>query len=128
MSRYLAYPWALVFGFYYYIIFQLVYLARFGDLNLSWNFVDVFLPAVGIISVAMFIYFAKKIPERRGLFFIPFFIALPLSMLGALGGGLLGPLGVLIFGLLPFAVLLPLGYWLVKKFIKEERAAQGQPG
>lgn len=125
MNTFLTYPWALVFGLYYYVIFQLIYLARFGSLNLNWSMVDVSLPIVGIVSTVLFVYFAKRIPRRRGLFFIPFLTALSLSVFGALGGGLLGPVGVLIFGLVPFALFLPLGYWLVKKFAREERAARG---
>lgn len=125
MNRYLSYPWAFVCGFYYYIIFQLVYFARFGALNTTWSFADVFLPVVGVVSLLMFIFFAKRIGRRRELFFIPFLIALPFSVLGALGGGLLGFLGVLIFGILPFFIILPLGFWLVKKFARaEERAVE----
>lgn len=114
MTKY-SYVWAIPFGLYYYVIFQLVYLARFGSLNMSFNVLDVSLLALGILSMVMLLYFANKLGGWKMLV-IPLLIAFPFSAFGALSGGLHGVLGVLLFGLVPFAITLPIGYWLIKKF------------
>lgn len=118
MNRYLAYPWSLLFGFYYYVLFQFIYLLRFGSFNTRVSYLDAFLVAVGIISVLIFMFFAKKLIRKRGLLLIPFVLAVPFSAFGALGGGLLGFLGILIFGLVPFFAIPPLGYWIIKRFVE----------
>ena len=125
---YLSYQWSILYGLYMYLIFQIMFLSRFGSINTTFTSLDIFIIAVGIISVIIAMYFANKLGSGRAWLLVPFLIALPFSYIGILSGGLFGIVGILIGGLLPFAVLLPLGYWLVKKFIKEERAAQGQPG
>ena len=116
MGNYTSYPWALLWGFYYYLVFQLIFLVRFGSLNISFSSIDRALPVIGILSVVLLMYFADKLQRGKGLLFIPFLIALPFSVFGALGGGLLGAVGMLIFGLVPFVIALPIGYWLIKKF------------
>ena len=114
MTNYLSYPWALAWGLYYYVLFQLIFLARFGALNLSFNALDISLIVLGVLSVVLLVYFANKLSARKGLLFIPFVIALPFSVIGALAGGLFGFIGIIAFGIVPFVIALPLGYWLIK--------------
>lgn len=97
------------------MLFQIIYFSRFGQFNLEFSSADASLVAVGIISVLFLMYFADKLRSRRGLLFIPFLIALPFAAVGALGGGLLGIAGVLIFGTAPFLIALSIGYWLLKR-------------
>jgi len=115
MSNYTSYPWAVLYGFYFYIIFQIVFLLRFGSINMNVSVLDAFLVLNGILSVLMLMWFANKLPRKKGFLFIPFGIALPFSMIGALGGGLLGWIGILIGGLVPFVIAIPIGYFLIKK-------------
>ena len=116
MEKYFSYPWAFPFGLYFYVLFQIMYAMRFGNINTNYSILDLFIWAVGIGSVLMLMYFMRKLEHKRTLMLIPFAIALPLSYVAALGGGLLGTLGVLFFGLVPFAAILALGYWLINKF------------
>ena len=115
MKNYLAYPWAILYGLYFYILFQVAYFIRSGSINSSVRILDLGIVVVGIVSVLIFMYFAKKLGERWNLMFIPFILALPLAYFGALGGGLLGLPGIVIYGLVPFIVLLPLCYWFFKR-------------
>lgn len=123
MNKYLAYPWSLLFGLYMYLLFQLMFILRFGRINTDVNSLDLYILVVGIASVLMLMYFARKLTARRVFLCIPFLIALPFSYIGALGGGLLGGVGVLIFGLVPFAIALPVGYWLINRSNKPSTPA-----
>ncbi len=58
----------------------------------------------------------RKLTRRRGFMLIPFLLMVPFSYFGALGGGLLGMLGIVAFGTIPFAVGLPVGYFAIKRF------------
>ncbi|MDE2078981.1 MAG: hypothetical protein KGI73_01195 [Patescibacteria group bacterium] len=112
----LSYPWALAYGLYFYFLFQVVYLARFGSLNMTMSWGDLALYVVGVGSVLLCQYFSRKlIGWRQWLMAVSFLLALPFAFSGALGGGLLGWFGVVILGLIPFCVALPLSYWLIKR-------------
>jgi len=39
---------------------------------------------------------------------IAFILAIPISLFGSLGGGLLGEMGILAYGLIPFVIFLPI--------------------
>lgn len=119
-----SYVWAAL-GLLYYVLFQLIYLVRFGSLNMTFNPLDLNLIVLGVVSVAALIYFANKLGGWKMLL-IPYLIALPLSAFGALAGGLMGALGMLFFGLVPFAITLPIGYWLIKKFSSGQAAGPAQ--
>ncbi len=116
MKNYLAYPLALVYGLYFYALFQLSFLVRFGSLNTSFNILDFGIVLVGIISVVILLYFMRKLTRGRGFMLIPFLLMVPFSYLGALGGGLLGMLGIVAFGTIPFPVGLSVGYFAIKHF------------
>jgi len=116
MNTFLSYRWALAYGLYFYILFQLVFIVRFGMVNLNVSVADVALYVVGVVSVILCQYFSRKLRSRKWLMAVPFVVALPFSFSGALSGGLFGWLGIVIFGIVPFAVALPLGYWLIKRF------------
>ena len=116
MKNYLAYPLALVYGLYFYALFQLSFLVRFGSLNTSFNILDFGSVLVGIISVVILLYFMRKLTRGRGFMLIPFLLMVPFSYLGALGGGLLGMLGIVAFGTIPFAGGLSVGYFAIKRF------------
>lgn len=116
MKNYPAYPLALVYGLYFYALFQLSFLVRFGSLNTSFNILDFGSVLVGIISVVLLLYFMRKLTRGQGFMLIPFLLMVPFSYLGALGGGLLGMLGIVAFGTIPFAVGLSVGYFAIKRF------------
>ena len=111
------YLWSPVFALYYYLTFQLVHLKRFGEFN--WRF-DVYflgLLVIGFLSILLMQYYGRRLGAKSWLILVPFIIALPLSVMASLGGGLLGVFGLLAFGLLPFVIIVPLGYKLIRRLI-----------
>jgi len=115
MKNYTSYPWAILFGLYFYLLFQVMFLLRFGSLNLTFNVLDLVIILVGIFSVALLFFCMRKLPAKQSWMILPFLLAVPLAYIGALGGGLLGAIGILIFGLVPFFVFLPIGYLIIKQ-------------
>lgn len=116
MAFFLAYPWAFAYGLYFYALFQFVFFARFGAFNTNFSVGDFALYAVGVLSVLLCQYFSRKLRARRWLMTVPFVVAMPFAYVWALGGGLFGWFGVVIFGFIPFLIALPLGYWLIRRF------------
>jgi hypothetical protein len=116
MRRFFTYPFSILYGAYFYLIFQLMFVTRFGGINMHFTVLDIFIWLVGVASIAGLMYFMGKLGGRKHLMWIPFVIAVPLGFIGALGGGLLGIFGLLVFGLLPFALILPAGYWLIGRY------------
>lgn len=116
MILHFSYPRSFVYGLYFYLLFQAMFYLRLGHLNLSFEALDIVLWVVGVASVALAVYFSKKLERGRVLLWIPFLLALPFSYVGALGGGLLGAVGILIFGLVPFIVTLPIGFLIIRHF------------
>lgn len=124
-----GYQWSVVLGLYFYLLFQVIYLVQFGSFNWRFELGDIGLLAVGLFSVLLTQYYARKLPRLRGLVLIPFLLAAWLSTYMALGGGLLGVWGVVGFGLLPFVIIIPLGYKLIRRFVvKAEPIPTTTPG
>ena len=109
-----SYPWAFVYGLYFYVLFQVMYLVRFGSFNLSVSTTDLGLVIVGIGSVLMLMYTTRKLAHGKRLLLISFFLALPIAYVGALSGGLIGLPGVIIYGLTPFVIFLLIGYFCIQ--------------
>jgi len=101
-----------------------MYVIQFGSLNTEFSLPDFFIVFVGIVSVWMLMYFMRRLPRMRTVMFIPFVVALPFGYIGTLGGGLLGVIGILLGGLVPFAVILSIGYWLIKHFATRTSATR----
>ena len=111
-------PWAFLYGFYFYLLFQAMFVYRFGHLNISFGVLDAFIVLVGILSVLLLFYFLKKLPRGRRWLLAVFFVTVPFAYIGALGGGLLGALGLVVFGMVPFLVTPPLAYWVVARVMR----------
>jgi len=118
-----AYPWALAYGVYMYVLFQAMFYLQFRVFNLSVDLIDIGIYVVGVGSVALLFFFIHKLPRKRWLMMIPFIVALPFGYIGTLGGGLLGILGMVAFGLIPFAVVLSIGYFIIKWTLSRGQSA-----
>jgi len=106
----------VVYGLYFYVLHQLVYLIRFGSLNTNFNLLDLLLIVVGILSVLLYVYFAKESDTKRKVALrVAFVLAIPFASIGSLMGGLLGALGILIYGLIPFVVFLLVAHLLFRR-------------
>lgn len=112
------YPWVLLLGVYMYVVFQVVFFLQFGSFNFGFDVIDLGIYIVGLVSVLVAQFFMRKLPRKKLLMLIPFVIALPFGYIGSLGGGLLGIIGMVIFGTIPFLVILPIGYVILKVVLK----------
>ena len=113
----------LLLGLYFYPLQQPIFLLRFGRLNDSSGLLDIGGPTiVGICSVAMLKYFLGKARTRiqKKIILACFFAAVPFALIGSMAGGLLGFIGIIIYGLMPFALFLGAGHLIsAKKFSKK---------
>ncbi len=118
MKAFLAYPWALLYGLYFYVLFQIVFLIRFGHVNGGVGMGEIALYAVGLGSVLFCQWLTKKHPGHELAMTVAFVLATPFAFFGALLGGLFGALGVFLLGIIPFLVILSLGYVLIRWFTR----------
>ena len=118
MKKLTPYLKTLFYGLYFYLLFHIAYFLRFGRINNFVSYLDIFIVAVGGLSVYLLQHFSDKLKKGKRLLFAPFLLAIPFAYAGTLGGGLFGPLGILVFGAIPFVLLLPVGYVIIRRFIK----------
>ena len=103
-------------GLYLYALHQIVFLVRFGGLNTRFSVLDLFLIVVGILSILLYIYFARGSSAKRKIALrAAFMLSIPFSFAGTLAGGLLGGLGIFIYGLIPCVVCLSITHLLFKR-------------
>lgn len=97
----------VVYGLYLYVLHQIVFFVRFGALNTTLSISDLFLIGVGILSILLYVYFARNShTTRKNALRAAFVLSIPFSFFGTLAGGLLGNVGILIYGLIPSIVCL----------------------
>ena len=101
----------------------LIFYARFGRWNNDSTFTDYLLFfSAGAIGGWILTYFLNRQPSsaKRRAVLIAFVLASPISLMMMLAGGLIGPLGVLIFPQIPWAFLAWLGSSVGKLIFREE--------
>lgn len=100
----------ILFGFYFYFLQQILFFLRFGTFNQQTSSLDISLVLVGAISVWMLMYLRSKFqsPDDRRKLWAAFGLSAIAAVFTSLMGGLLGFIGILIFGLAPFVVVLGL--------------------
>ena len=104
--------YAVLLGLLYYPLQQLIFFWRFGRFNTIFSVNDLLLPLVGIFAFLLLFSFLKRTEQKNGrmlLWILFILLAIPLSLIGSVGGGLLGPLGIVIFGLVPVLIVLAIG-------------------
>lgn len=115
----LSYPFSILYGLYFYLLFHIVFVIRFGRINPAVSHLDLGIIVVGVLSSLALLFYVRKLPEgKRLLMLIPFAIAVPLAYLTTLMGGLLGLPGIMIFGVVPFVIALPIGHWMITRFVR----------
>lgn len=112
-EKYLAYPWALLYGIDYYLLFQIVNFVRFDRFNWSFSILEFMLYVVGVASVLLTLFLYKKLEGKLGALIGLYLLATPFSYIGALMGGLIGAPGILIFGMVPYVVVLGVGFFIL---------------
>ena len=113
LEKTIPYWWSLPIGFVYPILQVMIYLFRFGKLNTLASPLDYLIYFIaGVTGALLLIFFLRRSRKRMGRWVIlgTYLLAAPLALAGMVGGGLLGPIGVILFSLVPWALFIWLGY------------------
>jgi peptidoglycan/LPS O-acetylase OafA/YrhL len=103
-----AWTWPLVVGLLSVAVQIITFYGRFGRWNIDSTFIDYLLFFLaGALGGWILAYFLNRqtTNTKWWIVLIAFLLASPIAMLFMLGGGLLGPLGVLIFPQIPWALV-----------------------
>lgn len=109
MKRPYPYKYGALLGLLFYPLQQLLFWFRFGRLNTQVGPGDVMFIVVGMLAMLMLFYSVNRTKKKSArcltitLFVI---LGLPTALIGSLGGGLFGPIGVFLYGLIPVLVVL----------------------
>jgi hypothetical protein len=104
--------WALVAGLLAIVAQVLIFYLRFGRWNPLATFAEyLFFFLAGALGGSILIFFLNRQSSLRGrwMVLVGFLIACPIAFFMMIGGGLLGPLGVLAFPQIPWALFTWLG-------------------
>lgn len=115
-------PYLIALGLLYYPLQQLIFYVRFGRFNATFHPMDLLLEVVGVLAFLMLSYTlstTKQSSARTLLWVLFLLVAVPLSLIGSVGGGLLGPLGIVVFGLVPVLLVLLLAKGVIRVFWKK---------
>ena len=115
--------WALLLGLLSIIVQAVTFYLRFDMWNDSSSALDYLLFFVaGTLGGLILIYFLNRQTSTTAWWveLIVFLLATPVAMMFMIGGGLLGPLGVLLFPQIPWALFAWIG-GLIAKFVTRER-------
>jgi RsiW-degrading membrane proteinase PrsW (M82 family) len=107
--------WSLLVGLLTVAVQVITFYVRFGRMNTDSTFVDYFLFFIaGTVGGLILIYFLNRQTStgKRWMVVIAFLLATPIAMFMVLGGGLLGPLGVILFPQIPWALMVWPDHWL----------------
>jgi hypothetical protein len=105
-------PWSLPAGLLAAAAQGVTFYLRFGRWNTDATFVDyLFFFLAGTLGGSILIFFLNRQTRARGrwIVLIVFLLVTPVALFLMVGGGLLGPLGVLIFPQIPWALFTWLG-------------------
>ncbi|MBT3321486.1 MAG: hypothetical protein HN392_04290 [Anaerolineae bacterium] len=104
--------WALLVGFLSVVVQIAIFYLRFGKWNVSSSMLDyVLFFLAGILGGLILIYFLNRQNSKTAwlVTLLAFLLASPISIIMMVGGGLLGPIGVLVFPQIPWALFTWLG-------------------
>ncbi|HUE98952.1 MAG TPA: hypothetical protein VMN99_06835 [Anaerolineales bacterium] len=107
--------WALLVGLLSVIAQVVTFYLRFGRWNAEATFVEyLFFFLAGALGGSILIFFLNRQTSTRArlIVLIMFLMVTPLALFMMVGGGLLGPLGVLVFPQIPWALFTWLGSFL----------------
>jgi DMSO reductase anchor subunit len=121
--RELSYWWAAAIGLLFPILQALIYYIRFGILNPYAPLIDYILFFLagtlgGLILIALLRRSETK--SAKWSVSLAYLLGTPVAFLGSLGGGLFGPVGVILLPTIIWAVFSLIGYWLGSLFSKDK--------
>ena len=117
-----SFHWAWVMGLLSVVTQTVTFQARFGRPNVDGSFLDyVWFFLSGSVGGLVLIFFVNRqqTSAARWMVLVAFLLVSPLSMLMMLGGGLLGPLGVLGFPFICWALVTWVGSLLAQRVARD---------
>ena len=99
-----------------YAVQLLIVLFRFGQIDAETVLQGLIFVPTGWLMALPVVFFLSRLPERSQRLWLWGFaaLALPVSLVGMVMGGLLGPLGVVAYGVLPMLATATVGYVLIR--------------
>lgn len=119
MTKAISKYWSVLVGIIAVAAQVLTFYARFGRWNTDTSITDYLLFFfAGLLGGLILIYFLNRQTSnaKRWAVLIAFLLASPIAMIMMVGGGLLGPVGVLIFPQIPWALFAWIGSLVGKLF------------
>lgn len=114
--------WAFIVGCFVVAAQVITFYVRFGRWNTEADLTDyLFFFLAGALGGLILIFFLNRQSStaRRWVVLVAFLLASPIALFMMLGGGLLGPLGTLIFPQIPWALFSWIGS-LVGRIVSKE--------
>lgn len=105
-----SYAYTLLGSLFYVLQHALFYL-RFGYVNTNVQWIDAALVLAGILATAFFLFVLNNTLHkgaRIALWVVFVLLGIPLVVVGSIMGGLLGPAGIVLWGVLPLMLVLGL--------------------
>jgi hypothetical protein len=115
MDKKPSFLWALGIGAVFPLVQVLIYLLRFGRFNPYAQPIEyVYFFAAGALAGVSLIYFLRRSDSTAlsRAVIIAFVLGIPFGLFGMIMGGLLGPLGMLLFGVSPIVFVTAVGYFI----------------
>jgi hypothetical protein len=109
----ISYGWAALSGLFVPVLQIAIFFVRFGKLNQDASLLDYVIfflagTAAGLILIAFLR--RSKTMAAKWIVFVTFLLATPMALAGMLLGGLLGPVGVVLFSFLFWLIITGLGF------------------
>jgi hypothetical protein len=124
----LSYWWAILFGLLFPVVQIGIYYFRFGRLNPYSPLLDyIMFFLTGTVGGLIFIALLRRSGTKAAQWSVTlaFLLATPIATLGMLGGGLLGPVGVVLFPTLIWGIITTIGY-LIGGLISRSRMKRSE--
>jgi hypothetical protein len=122
-SKKMSYWWAVLIGLVFPILQVVIYFLRFGEMNPYAVIVDhlwFFLSgAVGALLLILLLR-RSQTPVQKWIVALAYLLGTPISTLMMVGGGLLGPIGIILFPLFNWFLFCGFGF-LVGRFLSRRK-------
>jgi hypothetical protein len=125
-NKKISYWWAVPIGLVFPALQALIYFLRFGGWNPYAGWLDyvLFFTAAALGGLVLIAFLrASRAPAARWIVLGAYLLATPFALMGMLAGGLLGPLGVILFSLVIWAVFTAIGYFVGRLAVRGENPA-----
>ncbi len=105
---------SVVYGVLFYVVVNLVFYFNFGNIDFRW--IDLIFIIVPFINFFFAGFLSQKSDTKFKKYFVWVFFVLsvPVSYYGLIMGGLLGILGIILYGIVPVFLLTAIGFWIAK--------------